>query len=69
MAKEKFPHYWLCDDCATARGGIWPKGHVCTVTQGDCKYCGMKNAILIPWVDYNWPRDKQADLKAKVTRD
>lgn len=66
----KFPHYWLCDTCAHEKGGVWPAQHVATGTTGDCKYCGLKNTSLMPWVDYNWPKeDKRTNFIAAVNRD
>lgn len=69
-AAVKFPHYWLCGDCAKNKGGVWPEGHCATVMQGDCPYCGTKNVTIIPWVDFNWPKEsRQTNFKAKVQRD
>jgi hypothetical protein len=68
MTKDKFPHYWLCQSCAEAMGGVLPEG-ACTVMRGECRYCKIDGVTLIPWVDFNWPKDKQADAIAKVTRD
>lgn len=66
--KEIKENYWTCADCATKAGGVWPKGHVCTVQSGDCKHCGLPGT-LIPWVDFNWPLSERDDRAAKVTRD
>lgn len=53
-AKRKFLHYWMCDECARKMGGVFPDGHVCTITMGTCEYCEDENTPLIPWVDYDW---------------
>ena len=70
--KDKFPHYWMCHKCALAMGGSWPAGHVATVVQKPCEYCGGKNhgvdEFIAPWVDYDW---SEADLAvaARLMRD
>jgi hypothetical protein len=61
---DKFPHYWLCSECADAKGGKWPEGHVATVTHGECPYCKTPDVTIIPYVDFDWP-----DLKTKHLRD
>jgi len=60
-------HYWACDKCNTNAGGVFPEGHVCTMTEGECKVCGDTDVMLIPWVDYNWD-NKQDDMVAKLNR-
>lgn len=62
-------HYWLCEPCAESKGGIFPAGHTCTVMLGKCPYCKKKQCTLIPWVDFNWPKDKVKDKTAKANRD
>lgn len=62
-------HYWGCKECFESMGGKFPEGHVCTMTMGKCKYCGIDNLTLIPWVDFDWPKDRQTDLISKVVRD
>lgn len=62
-------HYWLCGECAALKGGVFPKGHICTVMIGKCFYCDRKKVTLIPWVDFNWPKDKKNDKIAKGNRD
>lgn len=49
-----FKHYWLCYDCALARGGTWPEGHACTTTRDTCPYCKEEKTV-IPYVDFDWP--------------
>lgn len=66
---RKLEHYFMCFECADKMGGIFPEGHVCTVTEGECPYCHDKNVTLVPWVDFNWPKDKKKDKTAKVSRD
>jgi len=66
--KTKFEHYWLCHSCATEQGGVWPENHCCTVIHGKCPYCGKEDTI-IPYVDFNWPKDKETDKIAKQNRD
>lgn len=63
MRDEEIIDYWLCDDCATAKGGKFPNGHVCTVTHGTCKYCSKDNVMLIPWVDFEWPLRKTKHMR------
>lgn len=62
-------HYWLCGKCAIKKGGIFPKGHVCTAIQGQCLYCKKKEVTLIPWVDFNWPKNNKKNIRAKINRD
>jgi hypothetical protein len=71
---QVFPHYWMCEHCAFLKGGEFPGGHTCTATYGECEYCKerghpKKQQILVPWVDFNWPKDKAADRAAKTGRD
>jgi hypothetical protein len=61
--------YWACDQCMKKAGGIYPEGHICTVTYGTCAICQKKDQTLIPWVDYNWPKDKSVDWVARGSRD
>ncbi len=54
--KMSFEHYWICSECATARGGSFPEGHVCTVlVNAKCEYCGQIKKHTIPYVDFDWP--------------
>lgn len=68
--KNKFPHYHMCEDCGIEKGGNLDGAIGITVISGICKYCELPiEQMLIPWVDFNWPKDKQSDRVAKVTRD
>lgn len=70
-AKEKFPYYWICRTCAKERGGV-PSAGVCTMIQDICKYCeGEKQTevALAPWIDYDWPNDREATRRARNARD
>jgi len=70
--EEKFPHYWICDACAKEKGGVWPKGHQATAMEDICPYCrGIKQLTvhIMPWVDFNWPKDIDSDVTAKMNRD
>jgi hypothetical protein len=62
-------HYYACGDCLTAAGGVFPAGHICTVSAGDCPICGAINVTLIPWVDFNFPKDAKNNYIAKRNRD
>ena len=53
--QDKLPHYWICDECAKKKGGKIPPGSCGTMCGGECKYCGDKNAVLTPIVDFKWP--------------
>lgn len=66
---KKLPHYWLCAQCAEEKGGVMEDDRGITVCAGDCPYCGDKNVALIPWVDYNWPKDRDLNTRAKTNRD
>lgn len=45
---------YTCHDCAVKRGGKWPKGHICTMSTGDCDFC-KKEKTLASTSDYDWP--------------
>lgn len=66
--RDKFPHYWMCGQCAKDKGGVWPEGHVCTMVYDTCKYCDIPGP-LAPWVDYNWPKDRESEVAAHEMRD
>lgn len=71
-SKAGFPHYWICAVCALDRGGVFPDGHVCTVVRDKCKYCKGKKQlsnVVIPWVDFDWPKDKILTKIARSGRD
>lgn len=58
MASKQFPHYWICNACATERGATWPSDHAATMAAKTCKYCDGKKQTekyIAPYVDYNWP--------------
>lgn len=56
MKKENpFPHYWICDLCATERGGVCEQDGI-TMTAGKCEYCGNPDITLIPVCDFDWPK-------------
>lgn len=61
--KKEFPHYWICDSCAVKKGGKFPIGHACTITQGTCNYCKKDQVVLIPYVDFDWPFIKTSHLR------
>lgn len=64
-----FPYYWICFECAKARGAVWPEGHVATMTEITCKYCNGKNQkeiFIAPWVDYNWPNKNTTKMAEKL---
>ena len=60
--------YWCCSECATKAGGVYPEGHVCTMTSGPCGLCNT-DTTLIPWVDFNWPKSRDDDFAARIRRD
>jgi hypothetical protein len=62
-------HYYACFECNSKAGGKFPKGHICTMSEGKCEVCGKEDTTLIPWVDFNWPNDTNNDLIAKRNRD
>jgi hypothetical protein len=69
VTATKFPHYHMCGTCAIKMGADDNTG-VCTVIKGVCQYC--KNPIeqfLIPWVDFDWPKEPNVNRIAKATRD
>lgn len=67
--KPKFEHYYMCSECATSKGGVFPEGHVCTVMSGTCEYCNKVDVTLIPWVDFNWPLNTSLNAAANSNRD
>ena len=60
----KLPHYFICMECATEKGGVIPPDSCNTVHEDQCPYCG-KTATLVPIVDFNWP-DKTKDYFKKL---
>ena len=54
---------YICADCATQAGGLWPDGHVATFHEGACGMCGCKTGLACVG-DWNWP-----DKKARGMRD
>jgi hypothetical protein len=70
IIKKRFPHYWLCADCAKKQGGELKDAMGITVLHGICKYCELPiEQMLIPWCDFNWPKEKSIDAAAKAGRD
>ena len=67
--KTKFKHYYMCGECAVKMGGVFPEGHCCTVTIDTCPYCKTENVTCIPYVDFDWPKDKKLNKHAKANRD
>lgn len=67
--KKKFEHYWMCMSCGMDMGGVFPEDHTCTVTRGACPYCKAEKVTLIPWVDFDWPKDESLSRAAKMGRD
>ena len=61
--EDDFPHYFICNECAEAKGGTWPKGLLATWNNGTCLYCG-KDVAVCSVGDWNWP-----DGKARGFRD
>lgn len=52
--KKDLIHYYICFDCATEKGGKWPKGHCATMHQDKCPYCN-KVETLCATSDFDWP--------------
>lgn len=53
----KQPNY-ICSDCAEAKNGKWPEGHLATWHEGDCDICGEKKG-LASVRDWIFPGDKK----------
>lgn len=66
--KPPMKNYWNCRICTEAAGGKLPKNHICTVMLGKCPLCKLKST-LIPYVDFDWPKNPKADRHAKYNRD
>ncbi len=45
---------YICSSCAKEKGATWPEGHVCTMHNGKCDFCGL-SAGLCHTSDYDWP--------------
>lgn len=50
--EERMDPYWICGECATARGWKLPDDYVGTVTNHICYHCG-KEDTLYPHVDFD----------------
>jgi hypothetical protein len=64
----KFEHYAHCQPCSEKMGGKLSEGCI-TVWSGECPVCKEFPVTLIPWVDFNWPKDIKTDKIAKLNRD
>ena len=53
VTHDAYPSSYLCAECAKALGGTWPHGHVATVHNGVCTFCGRTRA-LAHHDDWNW---------------
>lgn len=63
-------YYSACHDCNIKQGGVTPKNQMAvTCSMGTCPYCKRKEQTLIPWVDYDWPKDKTLTAHARAQRD
>jgi len=60
----------MCSQCAVKMGAGPDLKAGITVIKGICEYCKVPiQQYLIPWVDFNWPKDKKLDSIAKANRD
>lgn len=70
--KKKFPHYWICEACALSKGAV-NNIFVATCTLRRCEYCKgkkqKKGEFLHPYLDYDYPNDKELNRFAKANRD
>ena len=75
MNKTRFPHYWICQACAKEQGAEIPEGGIrgATGIDGTCEYCAggqqKMGEMLLPWVDYDWPKEYKVNRAAKLLRD
>lgn len=53
--KNPLPHYYICSDCAIAKGAYLDGLVVATCHEDTCKYCNEVN-ILMATTDYCWPK-------------
>jgi hypothetical protein len=58
---------YLCSNCATSLGGIWPRDHRATFHEADCPLCAQKK-MLGSWDDWEWP-DSRLGKEARRTRE
>lgn len=69
--KEIKKHYWACEDCMKKAGGTAEDllGATC-LANAVCGVCNKLAESLIPWVDYDWPKeDSVTEITAKLGRD
>jgi hypothetical protein len=59
IKKDPRPYWNICDECAKKQGGKCTSNAI-TVSSGDCPYCGVKDVMLIPTCDFNWPDGTKA---------
>jgi len=45
---------YICAECAEARGGTWPDGHLATCHIGTCDLCGEQKSLANVG-DWDWP--------------
>lgn len=74
IEKESPGKYWICEECATDKGGKCTKiGN--TYIYGTCSWCGGRNQLdrtLTPVLDFKWsrgmPDPNAAQLCKKATK-
>ena len=59
---------YICKDCATEKGAVWPNGHCATVHTALCKVC-EKEKGLASVADWNWPKGFPKELSLAAGRD
>lgn len=47
----------VCSQCAEEAGGVWPTGHVATMSMGKCDVCYFDRVVCSPG-DWNWPNGR-----------
>ncbi len=52
---------YICSDCATALGGVWPQEYRGTFHEGACKICLDVPVMLASWSDWDWPTASARD--------
>lgn len=54
---DKFPHYFICYNCATKLGGTMPENACNTVHSDVCLYCNNVETLYAT-TDFNYPGKK-----------
>ena len=59
--KDEFGKYWICDECAKAKGAALSESLGITLVQGVCAWCGIGPQMLTPLRDFRWKNGRPSE--------